>query len=64
MCMCLTRGQEVLGGERIGFGLYQFWRNMGKVGYVSVVWLWWCWWGVGGRIGLGSGRVGLCLCVL
>ena len=23
-------------GERIGFGLYQSWRNMGKVGYVYV----------------------------
>ena len=26
----------------IGFGLYQFWRNMGKVG--SVFWLQWCGW--------------------
>ena len=24
----------------IGFGLYQFWRNMGEMGYVSVFWLW------------------------
>ena len=31
-------------GERIGFGLYQFWRNMRKVGYVSCVWFRWCGW--------------------
>ena len=31
-------------GDRIGFGLYQFWRNMGKMGYVSVFWLRWCGW--------------------
>ena len=24
-------------GDRIGFGLYQFWRNLGKVGHVSCV---------------------------
>ena len=24
------------GGERIGFGLYQTWRNLGKVRYVAV----------------------------
>ena len=38
MCMSLTRGG--VGGvrcERIGFGLYQSWRNMGKVGYVFVL---------------------------
>ena len=29
-------------GERIWFGLYQSWRNRGKVGYVSVFWLRWC----------------------
>ena len=23
-------------GDGIGFGFYQFWKNMGKVGYVSV----------------------------
>ena len=41
MCMCLARGW--VGGDRIGFGLYQFWRNMGKVGYVSVFrWCGWC----------------------
>ena len=36
---------------------------MGKVGYVSVFWLqWcgWCWERVGGRLGLGSGRVVWC----
>ena len=44
----------------IGFGLYPFWRNMGKVGYVSMIWLrWcgWCWGRVGGRLGQGSGSV-------
>ena len=53
-----------VGGERIGFGLYQSWRNMGKVGYVSVFWLQWCG-GVGGWLGPGSGRVGwyyVCAC--
>ena len=43
MCMCLARcrvgGVE---GDRIGFGLCQSWRYMGKVGYVSVFWLRWC----------------------
>ena len=38
MCMCLDRGRggTCWGrvGDRIGFGLYQFWRNMRKVGYV------------------------------
>ena len=54
-------------GDMIGFGLYHFWRNMGKVGYVSVFWLRWCGWywvRVGGRLEPGSGRVRLCLCVL
>ena len=53
--------------DRIGFGLYQFWRNIGKVGYVSVFWMrccGWCWGRMGGRLGPGSGRVVLCLCVL
>ena len=50
--------------ERIGFGLYQSWRNMGKVGYVSVLWLRWSLGGAGGRLGPGSGRVGWCyVCV-
>ena len=31
-------------GEKIGFGLYQSWRNRGEVGYVSVYWLRWCGW--------------------
>ena len=45
MCMCLARGGVGgVGGERIGFRLYQSWRNRGKVGYVSVFWLWWCGW--------------------
>ena len=61
MCMCLARcGVGGVVGERIGFGFYQFWRNMWNVGYVSVFWLrWcgWCWGRVGGRPGPGSGRV-------
>ena len=42
---------------------------MGKVGYMTVFWLrWcgWCWERVGGRLGTGSGRVGVlcyvCVC--
>ena len=36
MCMCLARaGWEVV-GDRIELGLYQFWWNMGKVGYMCV----------------------------
>ena len=35
----------------IGIGLYQFWRNMGKVGYVSVFRLWWCGWCWGRLVG-------------
>ena len=36
--MCLARGGVgVVGCERIWFGIYQFWRNLGKVG--SVFWL-------------------------
>ena len=32
LCMCLARGGVGgVGGERIGFGLYQSWRNIGKV---------------------------------
>ena len=38
MCMCLARrGVGGVGCERIVFGLYQSWRNRGKVG--SVFWL-------------------------
>ena len=54
-------------GDRIGFGLYQFWRNMGKVGYMCVCFC--CGGvggirGVGGRLGPGSVRVGWCyVCV-
>ena len=71
MCMCFARGGVVgVGGEWIGVGLYQFWRNMGKLGYVSVFWLRWCRWcgwccgEVGGRLGPGSGSVEWCyVCV-
>ena len=38
-------------GDWIGFGLYQFWRNMGKVRYVSVF-------GCGGVCGVGEEWVG------
>ena len=44
--------------ERIGFGLYQSWRNMGKVGYVSVFCLQWV---VG--LGLGGWGVVMSVCV-
>ena len=56
----------VVMGERIGFGLYQSWRNMGKVGYVSVFLLRWCGWCLGEwGSGLGQGLgVGCCyVCV-
>ena len=52
MCMCLAQGGVGVVGDRIGFGLYQFWKNMGKVG--SVFWLRLCgscWGRVGGRLG-------------
>ena len=44
MCMCLARGGVGgVGGERIGFGLYQSWRNRENVGcvcvLVAVVWV-------------------------
>ena len=50
-------------GERIGFGLYQSWRNRGKVEYVSVFWLRWCGYCWGGGVVCGwsfprSRRVG------
>ena len=62
MCMRLARGGVgVVGGERIGFGLYQFWRNMGKVGYVSVFWCRGV--GVGERVRCGLGQ-GLGGCIL
>ena len=44
-------------GERIGYELYQSWRNMVNVVYVCVIWLRWCWGGVCGRLGPGSGMV-------
>ena len=58
-------GSGGLGGagvsDRIVFGLYQFWRNMGKVGYVSVFWLQWCGWCWGEWAGgLGQGGLGWC----
>ena len=68
MGMCLARGGVGgVGGDRIGFGLYLFWRNMGKVGYVTVFclrWCGWCWGREGGRLGPGSWRVVWCyVCV-
>ena len=62
MCMCLARAggrSWVRVGDRIGFAHYQYWRKMGKVGYVSV--FWWCWGRVCGRLGPGGrvcGRLG------
>ena len=69
MCMCMARGGRWWGcvDESSEFGLYQLWMSMGKVGYVSVIWLqWcgWCWGRLAGRLGPGSGRVVLCMCVL
>ena len=53
-CVWLGTGWEVLVvSEWIGFGLYQSWRNRGKVGYVSVF-------GCGGVGGV-SGWEGVCL---
>ena len=47
-----------MGEGMIGFGLYQSWRNMGKVG--SVFWLRWCGGGVvGGQLGSERGRGGV-----
>ena len=74
-CVCVWLGAGWgarcwrLVGERIGFGLYQFWRHMGKVGYVSVFWLRWCGWCWGEWMGgLGHGLRGWCgvmsVCVL
>ena len=42
--VCDGRGGKCW-GERIVFGLYQSWRNMGKLGYVTMFWLRWCWGG-------------------
>ena len=57
MCMCSGRG------DRIGFGPYHFWGNMGKVGYVSLFWLRWCWGRVGGRLWVWEGRCCyVCVC--
>ena len=49
------------GGERIGFGLYQFCGDRGSVGRVSVFWLRLCVWAVSRVLGPGSGGVVLCL---
>ena len=58
MCMCLARGGVGgVGGERIGFGHYQFWRNIGKVGYVSVFWLRLCECAAWARVREGLGGV-------
>ena len=64
MCMCLARGGRCWGqvGDWLGFGLYQFWRNMGRVclcfgcGGVG---------GIGGEcvVGLGQCLVGCYVCV-
>ena len=48
---------------------YQFWRNMGKVRYVSVFWLRWCGWcwgesGWAAWVRVWEGVVVLCMCVL
>ena len=69
MCMCLSRGGVGdVGGERIGFGLCQSWRNRGKVGYVSVFWLRWCGWcwgsGWSAWTRVWEGGVVLSLCLL
>ena len=40
-CVCVWLGAGCVGGEWIGFGLYQSWRNRVKVGYVSVFWVRW-----------------------
>ena len=65
-CVCVWVGVGGVGGESIGFGLYQSWRNMGNVGYVCVL--------VAVVLVLGGGNgwaawaregwVVLCLCVL
>ena len=50
-------------GERIGFGLYQFWRNMWESEIcvcVSVAMVWVVVGAVGGRLEPGSGRVLWC----
>ena len=62
MCVWLGRGGRCwdLVGDNIGFELYQFWRNMGKLRYVcvlvAVVWV--------GGLGQGLGGWVLCMCVL
>ena len=55
-------------GDRIGYGLYQFWGNMGNVGYVCVLVavVWMVLGRVGGRLGLLSegGDVVMFVCVV
>ena len=53
-------------GDRIGFRLYQFWRNMGKMGYVFLVAVVLVVMGESGRLVTGSGRVGgvMSVCVV
>ena len=60
---CVWFGVGGVESEKIGFELYQFWRNMGKVQYVSVFWLWWCGWCWGGIGDLGQCLGGLGVCV-
>ena len=57
VCMCLAR--DGVGGERIGFGLYQFCGTFGLGRCWQVGWV-----GVGGWLGPGSVRLGWCyVCV-
>ena len=61
MCKCLAQGRVGgVGGDRTGFGLYQFWSNMGK----SDMCLCFCCGGVGregvGALGEGLGLGGWC----
>ena len=52
-------------GDRIGFGLYQFWRNMGYVCVlVAVVWVMLEESGCAAWTRVWEGGVVLCLCVL
>ena len=66
MCMCLAwGGVRDVGGDRIGFGFYQFWRNMGKVVcvLVAVVWMVLGEWvgGLGQGLGGWSGVMPVCV---
>ena len=59
MCMCLARSG--VGGEGIGFEIYQSCGNRGSVG--RGFGLRWCKWVVGRVLGPGSGGLGLCYVV-